>query len=115
MLAYDDDRRVVGACRTARAAFGLTDAMIEDGIDLSHLVQLDDRATRAAGEQVALRRADGTPWGRGHLAPPVRARSPRPPSTPPREQPPEQFFRPAPAGGPRSHADQGREAADDGR
>src|SRR5882724_8137013 len=45
MLAYDDDRRVVGACRTARAAFGLTDAMLSDGIDLSHLIQLEDRPT----------------------------------------------------------------------
>ncbi|MCC8976228.1 sigma-54 interaction domain-containing protein, partial [Bradyrhizobium brasilense] len=32
-----------------------------------------------------------TPWGRGRLAPPVRARSPRPPSTPPREKPAGQF------------------------
>ncbi|HEX7923509.1 MAG TPA: GAF domain-containing protein, partial [Bradyrhizobium sp.] len=72
MLAYDDDRRVVGACRTARGVFGLTDAMIDDGIDLSRLIQLDDRATRAADEQITLRRADGTPWGRGRVAPPVR-------------------------------------------
>ncbi|KWV53918.1 AAA family ATPase [Bradyrhizobium macuxiense] len=78
MLAYDDDRRVVGACRTARSVFGLTDAMIADGIDLTHLIQLDDRATQAPGESIALRRADGTPWGRGRVAPPVRTRSPRP-------------------------------------
>ncbi|GCC48708.1 hypothetical protein chiPu_0032647, partial [Chiloscyllium punctatum] len=83
MLAYDDDRRVVGACRTARGMFGLTDAMIDDGIDLSHLIQLDDRATRAADDPVTLRRADGTPWGRGRLAPPVRVRSPRPMPAPP--------------------------------
>ena len=91
MLAYDDDRRVVGACRTARGMFGLTDAMIDDGIDLSHLIQLDDRATRAADDPVTLRRADGTPWGRGRLAPPVRVRSPRPMPTPPRQQPAGQF------------------------
>jgi transcriptional regulator of acetoin/glycerol metabolism len=91
MLAYDDDRRVVGACRTARGMFGLTDAMIDDGIDLSHLIQLDDRATRAADDPVTLRRADGTPWGRGRLAPPVRVRSPRPMPAPPRQQPAGQF------------------------
>jgi len=85
MLAYDDDRRVVGACRHARAAFGLTDAMISDGIDLSHLIQLDDRAARTAEEAVALRRADGTPWGHGRVAPPLRTRSPRPAPAPPRD------------------------------
>ncbi|GKQ53306.1 sigma-54-dependent Fis family transcriptional regulator [Bradyrhizobium sp. Ce-3] len=91
MLAYDDDRRVVGACRTARGVFGLTDAMIDDGIDLSHLIQLDDRTARAADEPVTLRRADGTPWGRGRVAPPVRARSTRPLPAPPREAPAGQF------------------------
>ncbi|WP_050405960.1 sigma-54-dependent Fis family transcriptional regulator [Bradyrhizobium embrapense] len=91
MLAYDDDRRVVGACRTARGVFGLTDAMIDDGIDLSHLIQLDDGATRAADEPVALRRADGTPWGRGRVAPPVRARVPRPLPAPSRQVPDGQF------------------------
>ncbi|MCC8938089.1 GAF domain-containing protein, partial [Bradyrhizobium sp. Arg68] len=50
MLAYDDDRRVVGACRSARAAFGLTDAMISDGIDLSRLIQLDERAAPSSEE-----------------------------------------------------------------
>ena len=91
MLAYDDDRRVVGACRTARGVFGLTDAMIDDGIDLSRLIQLDDRAARAADEPVALRRADGTPWGRGRVAPPVRARASRPLPAPSREAPAGQF------------------------
>ncbi|WP_166299486.1 sigma-54-dependent Fis family transcriptional regulator [Bradyrhizobium sp. 2S1] len=91
MLAYDDDRRVVGACRTARGVFGLTDAMVDDGIELSRLIQLDDRATRTADESVALRRADGTPWGRARVAPPVRARSLRPLPTQPREKPAGQF------------------------
>ncbi|MFB9262788.1 sigma-54-dependent Fis family transcriptional regulator [Bradyrhizobium erythrophlei] len=78
MLAYDDDRRVIGACRNARAALGLTDALLADGIDLARLIQLDDHAGAIADGSVALRRADGSPWGRGHVAPPVRARSQRP-------------------------------------
>ncbi|QPF84559.1 sigma-54-dependent Fis family transcriptional regulator [Bradyrhizobium genosp. L] len=91
MLAYDDDRRVVGACRTARGVFGLTDAMIEGGIDLSHLIQLDDRPTRAPEESIALRRADGTPLGHGRVAPPLRARAPRPAPPPARDKPAGQF------------------------
>jgi sigma-54 dependent transcriptional regulator, acetoin dehydrogenase operon transcriptional activator AcoR len=91
MLAYDDDRRVVGACRTARSVFGLTDAMITEGIDLSHLIQLDDRAARAPEDAVALRRADGTPWGQGRVAPPVRTRSPRPAPALPRDTTTGQF------------------------
>ncbi|MCA6124997.1 sigma-54-dependent Fis family transcriptional regulator [Bradyrhizobium sp. WSM 1704] len=87
MLAYDDDRRVVGACRTARAAFGLTDAMLSDGIDLSHLIQFEDRAARTAEDSIALRRADGTPWGHGRIVPPLRTRSPRPMPAPPRSKP----------------------------
>ncbi|KJC39172.1 ATPase AAA [Bradyrhizobium sp. LTSP885] len=85
LIAYDDDRRVVGACRTARAVFGLSDAMIADGIELAHLIQLDDRAARAPEGSVALRRADGTPWGQGRVAPPLRARSPRSLPAPPRD------------------------------
>jgi sigma-54 dependent transcriptional regulator, acetoin dehydrogenase operon transcriptional activator AcoR len=85
MLAYDDDRRVVGACRTARSVFGLTDAMIADGINLSRLIQLDDRTARAPDEAVALRRADGSPWGHGRVAPPVRMRSQRPMPAPQRD------------------------------
>ncbi|WP_426439346.1 sigma-54-dependent Fis family transcriptional regulator [Bradyrhizobium genosp. P] len=91
LIAYDEDRRVVGACRTARAVFGLNDAMIADGIDLSHLIQLDDRAGRTSEDSVALRRADGTPWGHGRVAPPLRARSPRPQPAPPRDDRAGQF------------------------
>jgi transcriptional regulator of acetoin/glycerol metabolism len=74
-IAYDDDRRVVGACRSARAMLGLTDGMIESGIDLSRLIKFDHRATGAADEMVELRRADGSPLGQGHVAPPLRAKS----------------------------------------
>ncbi len=45
-LAYDDDRRVVGACRSARALLGLTDGMIASGIDLSRYIQLDHHPAR---------------------------------------------------------------------
>ncbi len=86
MLAYDDDRRVVGACRNARAALGLTDVLLADGIDLARLIQLDDRAGAMSDGSIVLRRADGSPWGQGHVAPPVRARSSRPQPAPPRER-----------------------------
>ena len=78
LIAYDDDRRVVGACRSARALLGFTDGMIASGIDLSRYVDFDRQSTRGADEVVALRRADGGPSRRGHVAPPLRARSPAP-------------------------------------
>jgi transcriptional regulator of acetoin/glycerol metabolism len=84
LIAYDDDRRVVGACRTARTMLGLTDAMIEQGIDLSRFVLLDDRTTQAADGIVELRRPDGSPLGQGHIAPPMRA---RPVTKPPARSP----------------------------
>ncbi len=71
LLAYDDDRRLVGACRAARAMLSLTDGLIASGIDLSRYVSFDDRAPR---EQVELHRADGSPLGRGHLSPPLHAK-----------------------------------------
>jgi transcriptional regulator of acetoin/glycerol metabolism len=74
LLAYDDDRRIVGACRSARALLGLTDGLIASGIDLSRYIKLDH--SRHADELVELRRADGRPLGQGHVAPPVRGRSP---------------------------------------
>ena len=76
LLAYDDDRRIVGACRSARALLGLTDGLIAAGIDLSRYVKLDHQAGRSAEEIVELRRADGRPLGQGHVAPPLRARAP---------------------------------------
>jgi sigma-54 dependent transcriptional regulator, acetoin dehydrogenase operon transcriptional activator AcoR len=86
LIAYDDDRRVVGACRTARSILQLTDAMIEQGIDLSRFIQLDDRATMTADGLVELRHPDGSSLGQGHVAPPVRARPARIP--PPQEREP---------------------------
>lgn len=73
LLAYDDDRRIVGACRSARALLGLTDGLIASGIDLSRYVKLDQ--LRNADDLVELRRADGRPLGQGHVIPPQRAKS----------------------------------------
>jgi transcriptional regulator of acetoin/glycerol metabolism len=73
LLAYDDDRRIVGACRSARALLGLTDGLIASGIDLSRYIKLDH--SRHADEIVELRRADGRPLGQGHVAPPQRTKS----------------------------------------
>ncbi|WP_298243308.1 sigma-54-dependent Fis family transcriptional regulator [uncultured Bradyrhizobium sp.] len=75
LLAYDDDRRIVGACRSARALLGLTDGLIASGIDLSRYVELDHRGMRGAYDVVELRRADGSTLGQGHVAPPLRAKS----------------------------------------
>ncbi|MBR0741835.1 sigma-54-dependent Fis family transcriptional regulator [Bradyrhizobium liaoningense] len=74
LIAYDDDRRIVGACRSARALLSLTDGMIASGIDLSRYIKFD-HAARGADERIELRRADGSSLGRGHVAPPLRARS----------------------------------------
>jgi transcriptional regulator of acetoin/glycerol metabolism len=76
LLAYDDDRRIVGACRSARALLGLTDGLIASGIDLSRYIKFDHHAARGVDEVVELRRADGSALGQGHVAPPVRGRSP---------------------------------------
>lgn len=73
LLAYDDDRRIVGACRSARALLGLTDGLIASGIDLSRYIKLDHAPH--ADEIVELRRADGRPLGQSHVAPPLRAKS----------------------------------------
>jgi len=48
LLAYDDDRRVVGACRSARSTLELTDGLLESGIELSDLVRFDNQAEEAA-------------------------------------------------------------------
>lgn len=75
LIAYDDDRRVVGVCRRGRSILGLTNEMIQAGINLSSLVQLDGNATRETS--VELRRADGTSLGQGQIARPVAAKSMR--------------------------------------
>jgi transcriptional regulator of acetoin/glycerol metabolism len=85
LLAYDGDRRIVGACRSARALLGLTDGLIASGIDLSRYIKLDH--ARHADEIVELRRADGRPLGQSHVVPPLRARS----STPNRDAPVDRF------------------------
>ncbi|MDD1536018.1 sigma-54-dependent Fis family transcriptional regulator [Bradyrhizobium sp. WBOS4] len=87
LIAYDDDRRVVGACRSARALLGLTDGMIASGIDVSRYVSFDHQAVRGTDELVELRRADGSPLGQGHLTPPVRAK----PIAPRRDAPVDRF------------------------
>ncbi len=76
LLAFDDDRRIVGACRSARALLGLTDGLIASGIDLSRYIKLDH--SRHSDEIVELRRADGRPLGQSHIAPPLRAKSSTP-------------------------------------
>ncbi|WP_028134512.1 sigma-54-dependent Fis family transcriptional regulator [Bradyrhizobium japonicum] len=87
LIAYDDDRRVVGACRSARALLGLTDGMIASGIDVSRYIHVDHQAVRVTDELVELRRADGSPLGQGHVAPPMRAR----PLAPRRDAPVDRF------------------------
>ncbi|WP_198963784.1 sigma-54-dependent Fis family transcriptional regulator [Bradyrhizobium sp. Y36] len=87
LIAYDDDRRIVGACRSARALLGLTDGTIASGIDLSRYVELDHRGMRGADDVVELRRADGGALGQGHVAPPLRPRSSARPVTPRRDAP----------------------------
>jgi transcriptional regulator of acetoin/glycerol metabolism len=52
--------------------------MIASGIDLSRYIRFDQHAARNADEIVELRRTDGRALGRGHVAPPLRARSPIP-------------------------------------
>ncbi len=85
LLAYDDDRRIVGACRSARALLGLTDGLIASGIDLSRYIKLDH--ARGVDELVELRRADGRPLGQSHVVPPLRAKS----SPPRRDVPVDRF------------------------
>ncbi|WP_164718792.1 sigma-54-dependent Fis family transcriptional regulator [Bradyrhizobium sp. LVM 105] len=87
LIAYDDDRRVVGACRSARALLGLTDGMIASGIDVSRYVRFDHQAVRGTDELVEQRRADGSPLGQGHVAPPMRAK----PLAPRRDAPVDRF------------------------
>jgi len=73
LLAYDDDRRIVGACRSARALLGLTDGLIASGIDLSRYIRPDH--AHHADDVLEMRRADGRPLGQSHVAPPLRAKS----------------------------------------
>ncbi|MCP3394827.1 sigma-54-dependent Fis family transcriptional regulator [Bradyrhizobium sp. CCGB12] len=91
LLAYDDDRRVVGACRSARALLSLTDGTIASGIDLSRFITFDHQGTRGADDVVELRRADGRALGQGRVAPPLRARSSTRPLAPRRDAPVDRF------------------------
>ncbi|AMA56070.1 sigma-54-dependent Fis family transcriptional regulator [Bradyrhizobium sp. CCGE-LA001] len=91
LLAYDEDRRVVGACRSARALLGLTDGTIASGIDLSRYVEFDHEGVRGSDGVVELRRADGRALGRGRVGPPLRARSSTRPLAPRRDAPVDRF------------------------
>ncbi|KYG97895.1 sigma-54-dependent Fis family transcriptional regulator [Bradyrhizobium sp. DOA1] len=91
LLAYDEDRRVVGACRSARALLGLTDGTIASGIDLSRYVEFDHEGVRGSDGAVELRRADGRALGRGRVGPPLRARSSTRPLAPRRDAPVDRF------------------------
>ncbi|WP_275199571.1 sigma-54-dependent Fis family transcriptional regulator [Bradyrhizobium sp. CSA207] len=91
LLAYDDDRRIVGACRSARALLGLTDGMIASGIDLSRYIRFDHQAARGTDDPVELRRADGSSLGQGQIVPPLRARSSARPIASRRETPVDRF------------------------
>ncbi|HEY4204160.1 MAG TPA: sigma-54-dependent Fis family transcriptional regulator [Xanthobacteraceae bacterium] len=75
MIAFDDDRRVIGASRAARAQFGLSDTMIEAGAALSQFIEVDDTMMQPAEAPLLLRRQDGTRLGHGHVAGPLGARS----------------------------------------
>ena len=75
LVAFDEDRRVVGACRRGRSILALTDAMIRSGIDLSQLIQLAGRTARTEATSVELRRADGAVLGRGQIIPPATMKS----------------------------------------
>ena len=82
LLAYDDDRRIVGACRSARSMLALTDGLIESGIDcpMSSGSTIRPQAWRTS--RVELHRADGSALGQGHVAPPLRAKPARSTSAP---------------------------------
>jgi transcriptional regulator of acetoin/glycerol metabolism len=91
LIAYDDDRRVVGACRRGRSILGLTNEMIQSGVNLSRLIQLDGYSTRAQETSVELRRVDGTSLGQGQIARPAVAKSMRTQSEQRREAPSNRF------------------------
>ena len=88
LIAYDEDRRVVGACRSARALLGLTDGTIASGIDLSRCVEFDPQDVR---DDVELRRADGRAPGPRRVAPPLRAKPSARPLAPRRDAPVDRF------------------------
>jgi transcriptional regulator of acetoin/glycerol metabolism len=77
LIAYDNDRRVVGACRRGRSMLGLTDSMIRSGIELSQLIHLGGRAIPEQETSIELRRVDGNSLGRGQISPPAIAKSSR--------------------------------------
>jgi transcriptional regulator of acetoin/glycerol metabolism len=91
LIAYDDDRRVVGACRRGRSILGLTNEMIQSGAKLSRLIQLDGHSTRAQETSVELRRVDGTLLGQGQIARPAVGKSMRTQSEQRREVPSNRF------------------------
>ena len=93
LIAYDDDRRLVGACRSARSMLALTDSLLESGLALSDVVRFDNQAAGMADGRVDLHRADGSLLGQGHVAPPLRAKPARLPPVQRREVPAGRFDR----------------------
>ena len=66
LIAYDDDRRLVGACRSARSMLSLTDSLFKSGIVIVRCrpgSTIKPQAWRMA--RVDLHRTDGSPVGAG--------------------------------------------------
>ena len=78
MIAFDDDRRVLGANRAARDSLAISPDMIAARQPLSQFIRLDDAVTRRADAMQELRDPDGRPIGRGRISPPRRGRRPAP-------------------------------------
>ncbi len=70
LIAYDDDRRIIGACRRGRSILGLTNGF-ESGVELSRFIRLGDANVRTPSAAIEFRRADGTLIGHGHITPPA--------------------------------------------
>jgi transcriptional regulator of acetoin/glycerol metabolism len=75
MVAFDDSLRVLGACRTARRAFRLSEQALTAGVALSDFIRLGD-ALKPSDTPQLFHRADGAKLGYGSLTAPT-ARSAR--------------------------------------
>lgn len=74
MVAFDDDRCVLGANRSARENLGLSDAAIEARRPLSHFIRFDEDFARRADADHTMRYVDGRKVGHAHVSRPVRPR-----------------------------------------